>query len=122
MSNISTEDTDIEIAVRKRLWHDGFRYRTNVDDVPGKPDICHKGRKVAVFIDGCFWHGCPKCNENPDTNSQFWRKKFQENKERREEVRRKLKDENWTILEFWEHEVKEDIDRVVEEIEDCIGE
>ena len=117
MSQISTEDTKIEIIVRKLLWNDGYRYRTNVKDVPGTPDICHKGKKVAVFLDGCFWHGCPECNEDPEKNSEFWQQKFENNQKRRNEVKETLSEDNWQILEFWGHEIKDDPLAVVHEIE-----
>lgn len=121
MSSVASEDTDIELAVRKRIWHDGYRYRTNVEDVPGTPDICHKEKQVAIFIDGCFWHGCPQCKKIPNSNSSFWLKKIERNRKRRKEVRYKLKNQGWEILEIWEHEIDEDIERVVTKIEDCLG-
>lgn len=118
MSSIGSEDTDIEKTVRRLLWHDGYRYRTNVRDVPGTPDICHKGNKIAVFLDGCFWHGCPECDESPEKNSEFWQNKFEENQRKREEVKKELSSKGWNILEFWGHEIKENPREVVDTIED----
>jgi DNA mismatch endonuclease (patch repair protein) len=118
MSNVKQKDTDIEKEVRKKLWSRGVRYRVNVENVLGKPDICHKGKKIAVFIDGCFWHGCPECDEMPDSNKEFWKEKIEYNQERREEVREKLQEKNWEVIEIWGHEVRNNCAAVVDKIEE----
>ena len=117
MSHIRSKDTQIELDIRKRLWKKGIRYRINCKDIPGKPDICSKSRKIAVFLDGCFWHGCPICgNRIPKTNSDYWKKKISRNKERRDEVLKELRRLDYYVLQFWGCQIKEDPDRIVSEI------
>jgi DNA mismatch endonuclease (patch repair protein) len=84
--------------------------------VRGKPDFAWPGRKIAVFVDGCFWHGCTKCKYLPRTNTAFWQNKIETNQARDRRVRRSLRIQGWTVLKFWEHEVKRTPDRVVSKI------
>jgi len=117
MSKIRGKDTKIEILIRKRIWAKGIRYRIHCRGVPGTPDICSKTRRIAVFLDGCFWHGCPRCSKKlPETNKDFWRKKIEENRKRRKKVLLKLREEGYKVLQFWECEIKEDPDGVAEKI------
>ena len=108
MSSIRGKNTRPELSIRKILWAKGFRYRIHDKSVYGIPDISNKSRKVAVFIDGCFWHGCKKCYKEPRTNTSFWRNKVKRNRQRRTEVKRKLLGGGWKVLEVWEHQVNED--------------
>jgi DNA mismatch endonuclease (patch repair protein) len=105
MSSIRGKNTKPEIVIRKLLWSRGKRYRIHDRSVEGIPDISNKRKKVAVFIDGCFWHGCETCYKEPTTNVDFWRNKIARNRTRRSIVTAKLRSEGWTILEFWEHDV-----------------
>ena len=105
MASIKGKDTGPEIAVRKILWRHGLRYRTHDRTVLGKPDISNKRKRLAVFVDGCFWHGCPKCYQEPETNRGFWRSKVEGNRRRREIVRDGLKRQGFRVIEIWEHEV-----------------
>jgi len=116
MSSIRGKNTHPEITIRRILWSVGKRYRIHDTTVFGKPDISNKKKVVAIFIDGCFWHGCKKCYEEPKTNTDFWRKKILSNKHRREEVVRHLKQDGWTMLQFWEHEIRQNPYAVVERI------
>ena len=106
MASIRGRDTRPEIAVRKILWRHGLRYRTHDRTVLGRPDISNKGKKLAVFVDGCFWHGCPKCYREPETNRDFWRDKVEGNRKRREVVRDGLERQGFRVVEIWEHEVE----------------
>ena len=104
MSRIRGKDTKPEIALRKALWRKGLRgYRKNAKKVPGKPDVCWQGRKVAVFVDSCFWHGCPAHFRQPKTNAGFWRRKIARNKERDREVSERLRGEGWLVIRLWTH-------------------
>jgi DNA mismatch endonuclease (patch repair protein) len=105
MASIRGRDTVPEMIVRRLLWAQGIRYRIHDKRVPGRPDISNNSRKVAVFIDGCFWHGCRKCYKEPTSNIEFWRRKLDKNIQRRRVVKHKLRTDSWTVLEFWEHEV-----------------
>lgn len=103
MSHIHGRDTKPEITVRKLLYADGFRYRLNVKDLPGKPDLVLKKYHAVIFINGCFWHGHANCNfaKIPETNTDFWRNKIEANKTRDVAVRQRLLDDGWRVLTVW---------------------
>lgn len=105
MASIRGKNTRPELLVRKILWSQGKRYRVHDKSVPGIPDISSKKKRVAVFIDGCFWHGCSGCYKEPTTNVDYWRGKVNANRKRRDKVRAELQAGGWRVLEFWEHEV-----------------
>jgi DNA mismatch endonuclease, patch repair protein len=106
MSRIRGRNTGPEVAVRRALWALGFRYRTH-SAIPGRPDIVFASARVAVFIDGCFWHGCPLHGVKPKTNRDFWREKIRKNRMRDRRVTHLLKADGWSVLRFWEHEVND---------------
>ena len=113
-----SKDTQPELRLRKALWASGLRgYRKNVKSLPGKPDVAFTRRKVAVFVHGCFWHGCPVCesrkNLHPARNAEFWIEKVRRNRERDGESAAALTEAGWRVLVFWEHEVREDLAGVV---------
>ena len=108
MASIKSKNTLPEIAIRRMLWNFGFRYRIHDSSIFGNPDISNKHRKIAIFVDGCFWHGCNRCYKEPKTNSYFWKNKITSNKKRRKTVKRELRKDNWNILELWEHEINQD--------------
>lgn len=118
MSRIKSKDTSIETMLRKELWRRGFRYRKNYKDVYGKPDICFKSKKIAIFCDSEFWHGKQLLEGKyiPKTNTKFWIDKITRNIERDNEVNNFLEKEGWTILRFWESDIKKDIEKVLNEI------
>ena len=97
MRRVKSKDTSIEILLRKELWKRGFRYRKNVKDIFGKPDIVFKGKKVAIFADSEFWHGkyLMEGKYIPKTNTKFWIEKIERNTERDKAVSQKLKDDGW---------------------------
>lgn len=106
MSRIRGKNTSPELKLRKMLCESGIRgYRVHYK-LPGKPDIVFTRKKVVVFVDGCFWHKCPVCFRPPETNAEFWNDKLQKNVERDLKVTKELEDLGWTVLRFWEHEVK----------------
>ncbi|WP_119392809.1 very short patch repair endonuclease [Taklimakanibacter lacteus] len=105
MSQIRGRDTKPEIILRKALWSAGLRYRLH-HQVTGKPDVAFPRSRVAVFCDGCFWHGCPVHSVSPKTNSSFWKTKIEKNRTRDERVTAMLRDEGWTVIRFWEHDIK----------------
>jgi len=105
MSSIRSKNTKPEVAIRKMLWRHGKRYRTHDKTVFGTPDISNKSRNLAIFIDGCFWHGCSRCYKEPKSNTEFWRDKISRNQKRRRLVRSRLRKQGVTVLQFWEHDV-----------------
>jgi len=115
MSRIRGKDTKPELVLRKLLWSAGHRYRLK-SRLPGKPDIVFPRSKVAVFIDGCFWHGCPKHAVLPKTNRAFWRRKLSRNIQRDQEVNRQLRKMSWRVVRLWEHEVEANPKRCKREV------
>lgn len=116
MSRQVSRDTACEIAVRKLLHAEGMRYRLHVP-VPGMPrrtiDIAFGRAKIAIFLDGCFWHGCPVHATQPKANAEWWRTKLTKNMARDRETTDHLKALGWTVLRFWEHEDPEAVARAV---------
>ncbi|WP_443334381.1 very short patch repair endonuclease [Streptomyces sp. MMBL 11-1] len=107
MSRQASRDTKPEVAVRKLLHAAGYRFRVNarVPDMPRRTiDIAFTRAKVAVMIDGCFWHGCPVHATRPKSNAQWWRDKLDRNMARDRETTEHLAAAGWTVLRFWEHE------------------
>lgn len=121
MSHVKGKDTKPEVRLRKALWAKGLRYRLNYK-LPGKPDLVFVAARVVVFVDGCFWHGCPEHGTIPETNRAFWEKKIRRNIERDREVTEELGEMGWTVLRVWTHELKGDLDDVVYDVVDkCDG-
>ncbi len=117
MSRIRSEQTGVEVAFRKYLWRKGWRgYRINFKGLPGKPDIAYIHKRVAIFIDGCFWHKCPRCYTEPKTNKDYWIPKIQMNIDRDKQQNIILERLGWTVVRIWEHEIKEDIDACAEKV------
>lgn len=112
MSRIRGSDTKSEIRLRKSLWNEGFRYTKNNKDIPGKPDLAFRGKKIAVFIDGCFWHKCPEHYNKPANNAEFWEKKIQSNTERDTKVNQLLASQEWKIIRIWEHDIRNDFENI----------
>ncbi|AWE50480.1 very short patch repair endonuclease [Streptomyces nigra] len=112
MSRQSSKDTAAELAVRRLLHAAGLRYRVEYP-VPGmarrRIDIAFTSVKVAVLIDGCFWHGCPVHATQPKSNAEWWRQKLDRNMARDAETTAHLTAAGWEVLRFWEHESPEDV-------------
>lgn len=81
-------------------------WKTNVEELPGKPDVVFIRERLAVFVDGCFWHGCPKCYRRPRSNRSYWDAKVARNIERDRRQRRKLRTLGWSVIQLWEHDFK----------------
>ena len=116
MSSNKAKNTKPELKLRKALYADGVRgYRLNWKKVPGRPDIAFPGRKISIFINGCYWHRCPHCElPLPKTNTEFWKEKFDKNIKRDKKKEKELLDLGWTVLVFWECKIKTNI-------KDCIN-
>lgn len=108
MSNIPSKDTKPEETVGKYLFNKGFRYRKNVANLPGKPDIVLKKYKTVIFINGCFWHAHEGCKwfVPPKSNSEFWGKKFEYNVKRDRANYALLQDMGWRVIVVWECEIR----------------
>ncbi|MCM1450801.1 MAG: very short patch repair endonuclease [Clostridium sp.] len=106
MSRIRSKNTRPELIVRRFLWSLGYRYRLCVAKLPGKPDIVIRKLKVAIFVNGCFWHGhSAHKTHTPQTNAEYWKKKIEGNKRRDIEVGIKLRAKGWTVITIWECEL-----------------
>ena len=118
------KDTGPEQTVRmllREMGHPG--YRLNWKKAPGRPDIAYPGRKIAIFVNGCFWHRCPHCNlPLPKSHTEFWKEKFDRNQERDRRDITELELEGWTVITVWECEIKKDLPGVVERIVSALGE
>lgn len=110
--------TGPEMAVRRLLHAKGLRYRVQYP-VPGAPrrsiDIAFPGKKIAVFIDGCFWHGCSEHRNIPAHNRDWWQKKINQNRSRDRDTDEMLRNAGWLVLRYWEHD---QADRIVTEVKD----
>lgn len=114
-------DTAPELRVRRTLWKDGFRYRVHPRIGRTRPDFAFLGARLAVFIDGCFWHGCPEHYSAPHANASFWRDKLKGNQERDRRNERELGVRGWRVLRFWECDINGDLDSVVAQIAEAVS-
>lgn len=107
-------DTKPELQLRRLLREAGFPgYRLHWK-APGRPDVAYPGRRVAIFVNGCFWHRCPHCKPTePTTHAEFWSKKFELNRERDIRKRRELEAADWTVITVWECQLRKDPTGVV---------
>lgn len=108
-------NTKPELKLRKKLWDMGYRYRIG-HNLPGKPDIVIVSRRLAIFVDGCFWHQCPEHFRIPKTNHEFWTTKIARNVARDAIVNEQLTAAGWKVIRIWEHELKSCFDATVNKI------
>jgi len=115
--------TKLEEKVRAALAGRGIRgYRLNWNGVPGKPDIAFPHWKLAVFLNGCFWHHCPQCGISiPKTHRNYWRRKLEGNVERDALKRKRLESMGWKVLVIWEHEVSKNPESIARRIVDTLN-
>lgn len=118
MGNIHLKRGSAETALAKALWHEGIRYRLNYKKLPGSPDIAITRKKIAVFIDGEFWHGYDWETRKPKlkSNKEYWIEKIEENMARDIRDDKALADDGWLVLHFWEKEVKRDLQGCLETV------
>ena len=116
MARVGSTDTGPELRLRRALWRSGRRYRVNHRIAGVRADVVFTRQRLAIFVDGCFWHGCPEHYHPPRSNLGFWAAKLRENVDRDRRQHATLRSEAWTALRFWEHEVAEDLDSVLRQI------
>ena len=122
MKQVKSKNSGLELILRKILWDRGLRYQKNPQNVYGKPDIVFKGRKVAVFCDGEFWHGFDWKHKQKElkTNRKFWISKIERNMKRDQEVNETLISSGWHVLRFWGREIKKNPQKCAQLIEKVI--
>jgi DNA mismatch endonuclease, patch repair protein len=122
MRRVARRDTPAELRLRSELHGRGFRYRVDAAPLAGlrrRADLVFRGPRVAVFVDGCFWHGCPRHMTWPTANAEWWRAKIERNRARDRDTDRRLEDTGWTVVRVWEHEdPRKAADRVADALRD----
>ena len=118
MSRINSTETEPEQLTRSLLHKAGYRFRKNVSDLPGTPDIVLPKYDTVIFVHGCYWHrhDCRKGQSMPSSNTQFWKEKFERNVERDAENREDLEELGWQVLTVWECELNDDPTEVVRDL------
>lgn len=105
MAKVPLKHSGPELALRRALTAAGFRYRLHPADLPGRPDIANKSRKIAIFVDGCFWHGCPEHFRLPKTRTEFWREKIRRNQTNRARHLAAY-EADWKVFEIFECDLR----------------
>lgn len=113
-----SKDTLPELLLRTALWKSGIRgYRKQLKHLPGNPDISFPRYRIAVFVQGCFWHQCPKCNiAIPKTNKSYWKEKLRRNVERDKKAFKKLKQDGWRVIRIWECDIHRSIENCIRQV------
>jgi DNA mismatch endonuclease Vsr len=124
MQAVKCKDSEIELLLRKELWSRGLRYRKNVKNVLGNPDIAFMRKKVAIFCDSEFWHGFDWENKKQEIKSRrdFWIPKIERNIKRDEEVNKNLQEHGWTVIRFWGKKIKSDVAACAQLVEKALQE
>lgn len=121
MARIRSRDTQPELLLRRELWRRGARgYRLNVRALPGRPDLSWRTRQVAVFVDGAFWHGHPSSFREGKSGS-YWDKKIRRNMERDRAADAALREMGWTVLRFWDFDLRRELDSCADAVEAALG-
>jgi len=110
MRRVKGADTSCEVRLRSALHRRGLRYSLR-KPLPGKPDIVFVRARVAVFVDGCFWHGCPEHCRMPSSNTGYWDAKIARNMARDRVITKELRAQGWRVVRVWEHDVKDQLNR-----------
>jgi DNA mismatch endonuclease, patch repair protein len=121
MSRIRGQNTEPELLLRAALWSAGLRYRVHAKTPVGRPDLVFLGPRVAVFIDGCFWHGCPLHYVRPRSRTEHWAAKLRVNVERDRRQTLDLEALGWRVVRVWEHEVYGTLGHVVDRIRQVVA-
>jgi DNA mismatch endonuclease (patch repair protein) len=113
MSKIKSTNTGIEKICRKILRNAGYNNYIIKNRILGKPDIFFPKKRIAIFIDGCFWHGCKKCFRRPKTNSKYWDKKIKNNILRDRFINKELRKQKIQVIRVWEHDIKKNPEKFI---------
>jgi len=122
MSHIKAKNTIPEVQLRKYLRKNDIKnFKLHNKYLPGRPDISFPRKKLAIFVNGCYWHRCPFCKPGlPKSHIKFWRDKFRKNKARDKKKIRELNKLHWKVLVVWECQIKKDIDKIIKRIHNTL--
>ena len=120
MRAIKDKDSKIEKTLRKELSGLDLKYRKNVSYLNGKPDIAFTRKKIVIFLDSCFWHGCKNHSRMPQTNRLYWKEKIEKNKTRDLEIDKFYKKIGWEVLRFWEHSLKNNLPKIIKKVQTAL--
>lgn len=115
MSKIRGKDTKPEKKLRQAVWHRSARFRVHTKSLPGRPDLSNQRARVVVFVDGCFWHGCPRHFKVPKTRTKFWIEKIARNKRTRLRIRREYP-KDWRVVEVFECAIAQDLAGIADKV------
>jgi DNA mismatch endonuclease (patch repair protein) len=118
MSHVRSKNTTPEKLIMDRI--DGRFLRYQPRGLVGKPDFANKKRRIVVFIDGCFWHGCPNCYREPKSNLDYWIPKVKQNKNRDQTITDELSKQGYNVFRFWECDVKKNPDKVAKRLMEAV--
>jgi len=122
MRAIRSRDTRLELTFRKALWGRGLKgYRVSPRHILGQPDVTYPSLQLAIFVDSCFWHGCPDHCRRPSSNVGYWHAKIDRNIERDKGVAASLCAQGWIVLRIWEHDLTDRLPDTVERIAEVIN-
>lgn len=116
MRLVKSKETKLEQLFRQKLWNAGLRYTKHNENQFGKPDLMLKRKRIAIFIDSCFWHGCPEHLRVPASNRKYWISKIEGNKNRDKEVNAHYRKSGWRVIRVWEHQISKQLEEVVNRI------
>jgi DNA mismatch endonuclease (patch repair protein) len=119
MARIRKVDTGPELTLRRALWRKGLRGYRLYRRVPGQPDVSFGVERLAVFVDGCFWHRCPRCDIKVPSKP-YWKRKLEGNQARDRRVNELLRERGWAVLRLWEHELRNDLSDCVFRVEEAL--
>jgi len=116
MSCIRSKNTSLEVNFRKLLWKNGLSHYRIHYNLPGKPDVVYVSKKIVIFIDGDFWHGYNWKKLSKVPPKKYWQEKIQKNVDRAKKYNRQLRKEGWTVLRFWEHDIKKNHEKCIKKV------
>ena len=119
MKSVKSKDSQIELELRRELWKRNLRYRKNVRNIYGKPDVAFIRKRIAIFVDSEFWHGFDWPNKQKEikSNRDFWIPKIERNIQRDLEVTAKLESDGWTVIRIWGNDIKHNLQNIADKIE-----
>lgn len=120
MSRVRGRNTSPELKLRRAMWQIGIRFRLGQCIARIRPDVVFRGARLAIFVDGCFWHSCPVHKSRPLSNQDFWDEKLARNVVRDNKTTADLERAGWTVMRFWEHEVEGDATACALKIADAL--